>query len=202
MFSLRCSRKHNRCAYKLFLQLCRIIPVVHLQLWQGDHDTPETECAAAAHDRLIHVHNQLCFLVVDLSNPLCWIIPRYQSYSSNALLASYGWAPRPVPEVMWSPPRPQPTTRGPQRDQRRLSRIGSGTPNVGLSDPTQSPPGSLGLPQPLTGWGGGPQSPQDQPTPRLVSCFGLLHLDHLDLTHICNDHISAKNIFMLAEPCL
>ena len=41
MFSLRCSRKHNRCAYKLFLQLCRIISVVHLQLWQGDHDTPE-----------------------------------------------------------------------------------------------------------------------------------------------------------------
>ena len=160
MFSLRCSRKHNRCAYKLFLQLCRIISVVHLQLWQGDHDTPETECAAAARDRLIHVHHQLCFLVVDLSNPLCWIITRYQSYASNALLCFLwvGAETSPRGHVV-PPPDPSPPPGAPSETMEETVQDRQWYPQRGAVRSYTIPPRLARTPPAVDGVGGGPTIP-------------------------------------------
>ena len=68
------------------------------------------------------------------------------------------------------PPDPSPPPGVPSEPKKRLSRISGGSPHLELFDPAQSPPGSLGIPQPSTGWGGGPTIPPETATLYAKAC--------------------------------
>ena len=162
--------------------------------------TPQTgvrrcrQCSADPRPR-----TSCCILVVDSSQPIVLDYIRDIKFfmPAFALLCFLWEGAKTNPRGNVAPPRPQPTTRGPQRVHGGDCPGSAVSPHCGAVRSYTIPPRLARTPPAVDGVGGAPQSPQDQPSPELVSFLESCHPGLLDLD-ICKQIIYAGDIYCAA----